>query len=345
MTTAPGNRAVYIVCDGHGPLGHLVAFRVAQSLPRFILADLESEHTQQLQQPLPENVIAKAFEAANADLTQFAANWDLDISASGTAVTLALRQRDIVHVAWLGDARVLVATVVGEDSRVDLMAKSHTPAEPDELQRLTRQGAEIGRETQKQGFMGQRQESIRVYRQTNAGDSVGLSVSRALGDTSFSSIGVIGHPDLAKTSFASTPGLILLASGGAWEFLGAGEAVVDNLLHDGQLAYRGPHHALSRLCDIAQDRWHCQEPGCFEDITGLLLHWPSENDLSAHATVPPETSFAAPQSAAPSVMPSQLVTMAKVLQAEPQRFLQAQPIVSDQHVQAQGTAWTAQVLH
>ena len=96
MTTAPDDRAVYIVCDGHGPVGHLVAFRVAQSLPKIILADLESEHTQQLLQSLPENVIAKAFEAANVDLTQFAANWDLDISASGTAVTLALQQRDSV---------------------------------------------------------------------------------------------------------------------------------------------------------------------------------------------------------------------------------------------------------
>jgi len=328
MTTTRDDRALYVVCDGHGPLGHLVAFRVAQSLPRLILAALEYEQT------LAENVIAKAFEAANVDLTQFAANWDLDISASGTAVTLALRQRDVVHVAWLGDARVLVATVVGDDSRVDLMAKSHTPAEPAELQRLTRQGAEIGRE---QRFMGQRQESIRVYKQTNTGDPVGLSVSRALGDTAFSSIGVIGHPDLAKTSFASTPGLILLASGGAWEFLGDGEAVVENLLRDGQLGRRGPQHALSCLCDIAQDRWHCQEPGCFEDITGLLLHWPSEDDYQ----VP---SFAAPvQSAAPSVMPSQPVTMAKVLHSEPQRFLQAQPSVSSQQVQVQET-WTARVI-
>jgi serine/threonine protein phosphatase PrpC len=307
-----------------------VAFRVAQSLPRFILQALDES-----EQMLAEKVIAKAFEAANVDLTQFAANWDLDISASGTAVTVALRQRDTVHVAWLGDARVLVATVVGDDSRVDLMAKSHTPAEPAELQRLTRQGAEIGRETQKQGFTGHRQESIRVYRQTNTGDSIGLSVSRALGDTAFSSIGVIGHPDLAKTSFASTPGLILLASGGAWEFLGDGEAVVDNLLRDGQLGYRGPQHALSRLCDIAQDRWQGQEPGCFEDITGLLLHWPSEDD-AMHATVPPQTSFAAPQSHPPM--------MAKVLHAEPQRFLQAQPSVSVQQVQAQGTAWTTQVV-
>jgi len=340
MTTAPDDRAVYVVCDGHGPLGHLVAFRVAQSLPRFILAALESE------QMLAEHVIAKAFETANVDLTQFAANWDLDISASGTAVTLALRQRDIVHVAWLGDARVLVATVVGEDSRVDLMAKSHTPAEPAELQRLTRQGAEIGREPQKQGLLGQRPESLRIYKQTTAGDPIGLSVSRSLGDTAFSSIGVIGHPDLAKTSFASTPGLILLASGGAWEFLGDGEEVVDNLLRDGQLGPRGPQHALSRLCDIAQDRWHCQELGYFEDITGLLLHWPSEEDLSTHVTVPPECSNQAPlHSAASSMsMSAQPVTTAKVLHAEPQRFLQAQPCAPSYPVQAQGTAWAAQAV-
>eukprot|EP00424_Heterocapsa_rotundata_P003006 CAMPEP_0168712158 /NCGR_PEP_ID=MMETSP0503-20121227/43517_1 /TAXON_ID=89963 /ORGANISM="Heterocapsa rotundata, Strain SCCAP K-0483" /LENGTH=78 /DNA_ID=CAMNT_0008758529 /DNA_START=62 /DNA_END=295 /DNA_ORIENTATION=- len=78
MTRAPGDTTVYCVCDGHGALGHLVAFRVAQSLPKFVLEGLQDADPSHPS----ENILAQAFEAAAAELRSFADGEDLDISAS-----------------------------------------------------------------------------------------------------------------------------------------------------------------------------------------------------------------------------------------------------------------------
>ncbi|CAE7840375.1 RH17 [Symbiodinium microadriaticum] len=52
------------VCNGFGPAGHLVSFRVAQSLPKFLFEASTEE--------VPEQLVARAFHAAAAELSPFA---------------------------------------------------------------------------------------------------------------------------------------------------------------------------------------------------------------------------------------------------------------------------------
>ncbi|CAE8743068.1 unnamed protein product [Polarella glacialis] len=351
ITSSPTGCTVYLVCDGHGSLGHLVSFRVAQSIPKLFLDAFE-----EASEKAPEIILAGAFESATGELTAWASKTGLDLSGSSATVSAVVRQGDAVHVAWLGDARVLVATTSGEFSRVDLMSRPHWRiSDPVERQRLEAEG-KIG------------------------GADPGLAVSRAIGD--FES-GVSSKPDLAKTSFSSAPGLVLIGSGalfrvpsgraserlaiqGEGEGEGSGEGggrlskapqeegelVLDALTGNrGQLRQLGATHALTRLGDLAQELWQVGAAGSCDDVTGILLHWPSpgaEGNLhqdQAQQLHVGESGIRAPDAPIVEVEErgSQVSAGARYTAAcasssdskgpQPVRFLQAQPSAPRGHLQ------------
>merc|ERR1719424_779864 len=259
ISQASGDRGIYVVCDGHGPLGHLVAFRAAQSLPKFILDGLAEEACSQMQST--EQVIAAAFRSTNIDLCKFASSRGLDFSGSGAGCSLAVRRGAQVHVAWLGDARALVASVAPGDgcSQVDLFSPAHDISEEREQERLVGKGAEL--------YTSSTGEDLRAAA-PGCNGFPGLTVSRALGDFSMSPHGLIGHPDLLKTNFENVPGLILLASSGACEFQNDGDLVLERLMTEGQLLEDGPQQGLDRFCDAAQELWLGEHRGAFcDDVT------------------------------------------------------------------------------
>merc|ERR1719498_2149203 len=69
---------VYGVCDGHGPFGHLVSFRLVQSLPKLLFA---SPHCHKDWQA----ALKEAFLAAQAELLEFCKERDINVEASGAA--------------------------------------------------------------------------------------------------------------------------------------------------------------------------------------------------------------------------------------------------------------------
>jgi len=242
------------VSDGHGVQGHLVAFRVAQALPKYVFDNLDSRTE-------PENVIAQAFELVRQDLARLD-GYGLDLSGSGATCSVVLRQGDRVHVAWLGDSRVLIATVVDDETKVDLYTEAHTPENAQEKRRVLSKGGAL-RRSPPSG-------SERLF--TPNGSLPGLSVTRSFGNRTYE-LGVLTQPEVMKTSFGDVPGVVLLASGGLCEFFEDGEAVVDILVRRGELTSRGAPHALSCLKHIAQERWRDEANGAWDDVTGLVLYW------------------------------------------------------------------------
>lgn len=257
---APGDRSIFTVCDGHGPYGCLIAFRIAQCLPKLIFEGI-SQGNDSIEQS-----IATAFRLANLNLQTFAAKHGLDFSCSGATCSLAVRQGSKVHVAWLGDSRALVGSVAADGcSQVNLYSPAHDVAEEAEQERLVAKGSEL--------HMSSHGDGLRIAAPNQHGEP-GLTVSRAFGDFVMIPHGLLAHPDLVKTSFAEVPGLILLASGGACEFQDDGEVVLERLIDEGSLLEKGVQHALSRFCDVAQNAWLGSHSNEFcDDVTALLLYW------------------------------------------------------------------------
>eukprot|EP00811_Abedinium_folium_P002126 NODE_1194_length_2566_cov_4.517425.p1 GENE.NODE_1194_length_2566_cov_4.517425~~NODE_1194_length_2566_cov_4.517425.p1 ORF type:complete len:547 (-),score=130.50 NODE_1194_length_2566_cov_4.517425:160-1800(-) len=266
--------AMYVICDGHGSNGHLAAYRLVQSLPRFALQIRDEDPS------LPaKHALSGAFHAANQDLRDFGISMGIDFGISGASVTAVLQQDDVVDFAWLGDARVLVAGVVGDQTCVDHLSDAHTFNDPEEQQRAIEGGLLLQRDPPEGPG------AIRAFIEGHP-TGPGLSVSRALGDFDLEPYGLLAVPFFTQTTFAQVPGLVLLASGGLMELLNDGELLLKVLIYDGQIQQRGPMHALACLADVAQARWCEEMGGACDDVSGLVLHWggePTEYALTEQA--------------------------------------------------------------
>ncbi|CAE7222724.1 RH17, partial [Symbiodinium pilosum] len=69
---------MYGVCDGHGPFGHLVSFRLVQTIPYFLT---NSEHFGKNW----EEALKEAFGKSQEDLENFCREQNINIEASGAA--------------------------------------------------------------------------------------------------------------------------------------------------------------------------------------------------------------------------------------------------------------------
>lgn len=93
---------------------------------------------------------------------------------------------------------------------------------------------------------------------------------------------------MTKTSFAGVPGIVLLGSGGMFEFaeeseIGAGDAILQALIHPGQgnLSERGADYALKMLCRSSQDRSRQRSPDYDDDVSGILIRWAGQQSSSS----------------------------------------------------------------
>ncbi|CAJ1401972.1 unnamed protein product [Effrenium voratum] len=251
------SEVLYVVCDGHGPFGQLAAFRVAQSLPHC---------WQRLGTAEPEALVL-AFRGASADLVTWAEAEAIDISSSGCTCSVALRQGSEVQVAWLGDSRAMVATV-SETAKVDLVTTPHNTEDVKEMQRVRNAGAKLIQVPPNSGH-------VRIF--TPGERTPGLFATRALGDTSGQALGISWQPHICKMSFARTPGLVMLGSGGLWEILddraGPGSEALQLLLGPCRLQECGACLAASQFSEEVQSKWSQAADGCSDDVSCILLHW------------------------------------------------------------------------
>eukprot|EP00439_Symbiodinium_sp_Y106_P079720 s720_g18.t1 len=274
---------LYVLCDGHGPFGHLVAFRVAQSLPWFLEQLLAAGHRS-------EEALVHAFPKVAEDVAEFAKAKYIDISSSGASCSVAFRHGDEVKVAWLGDTRVLVATVTETSRRVDLVTPAHTTEDPSDpffpsfrtptaTASQGRKGAAARAEQWRQvgsgGAAMQAGELLAVRLFVPGERYPGLFVTRAFGDVAGQGLGLSSQPEIRKTSFERTPGVLLLGSGGFWEMLDdarPGEEALQ-LLTSCRLKECGPSFAAGKLAAEARSRWQQAAEDCSDDVSCILLHW------------------------------------------------------------------------
>lgn len=246
--------ACYGVCDGHGPFGHLVSFRLVQTLPHFIA---KSPHFGKDW----ERCLREAFLDAQADLLGFCQEQQINVEASGAASSVAIHEEQSVHIAHIGDARIMVGSWNRHDSRMIHCTKDHKPNVPEEQARLEAAGSEV-REIEP--------DNHRVYLPGQT--FPGLTMSRAHGDTACG--GVSQEPEYFRVVMQPMDEwFMVVASDGIWEFMD-GEEVCK--LASKKLRLKGPRETMQFLLGASRKRWvHCCGEYC-DDITGILVQWNSK---------------------------------------------------------------------
>jgi len=246
-----GGVTVYCVADGHGPFGHLVSFRLVQALPRFLATSVHFGSDW-------EAALKEAFLNVQAELSTFCKSQSVNIEASGAACSVVVLEEQTVHVAFVGDARVMLGSWNRRDTRMIFATTDHKPELDEEMARLTAAGSEV-REIEPGNF--------RIYLPQS--NFPGLTMSRAFGDTACG--GVVQEPEYHK--FLMQPNdqwYCILASDGIWEFMQAEEVCK---MTAKKLRLKGASETLQSLVNASRKRWaFCCGDYC-DDITALLVQW------------------------------------------------------------------------
>uniref|UniRef100_A0A7S1WMR6 cGMP-dependent protein kinase n=1 Tax=Alexandrium catenella TaxID=2925 RepID=A0A7S1WMR6_ALECA len=251
-----GSATVYGVADGHGPFGHLVSFRIVQTLPHFIA---KSEHAGKDW----ELTLKDAFLKSQSDLVAFCEAQGINIEASGAAASVVLLEEQTVHIAHIGDSRVMLGSWNRRDSRLIFCTKDHKPEMPAERARLEAAGSEV-REIDPGNF--------RIY--LSGSNFPGLTMSRAFGDRACG--GVLQEPEYHKELMQPNDQFYcILASDGIWEFM-EGEEVCTMTAK--KLRLKGPRETLHHLVSASRKRWgYCCGDYC-DDITAILVQWNASSE-------------------------------------------------------------------
>lgn len=246
-----GPIGLYGVCDGHGPFGHLVSFRLVQSLPRCITTNRHWGQDWSL-------CLKEAFLAAQQELLAFAAREGFNLEASGAAGSVLIFEGPSIHVAHIGDAGCLVASWNRHDSRVLYGTQDHKPDSPGERERLEAAGSEVRQVDV---------ESFRIY--IKGTNFPGLTMSRAFGDTACA--GVLQEPHYHQMFVQpSDEFYAVIASDGIWEFIDYAKAVD---LSAKKLRLKGPREAARYLVDCSRKRWAAYCGEYCDDITAMVVKW------------------------------------------------------------------------
>jgi len=252
---------IYGVCDGHGPFGHLVSFRLVQTLPKFLKDSPHAGKDWKL-------ALNEAFISAQKELLQFCGEHNVNVEASGAAGSVLVLEESVIHIAWIGDASIAVGSWNRHDSRLVFATKDHKPNLPDERARLEAAGSEV-REVDEDNY--------RIY--LPGSTFPGLTMSRAFGDTACG--GVSQEPEYQQIFMQpSDEYYAIVASDGIWEFMEP-EKVIE--LSAKKLRLKGPRETLRFLVEASRKRWsYCCGDYC-DDITALLIQWNvKEKDVSTN---------------------------------------------------------------
>lgn len=258
-----GPISLYGVADGHGPFGHLVSFRLVQTIPYYIV-----NHPSYGVGKDWALILKDAFLAAHKDLEDFCGAQNINIEASGAAGSVLVMEEQTLHIAFIGDARIMLGSWNRRDSRMVFVTTDHKPENEGEKERLTAAGSEV-REIDGG--------SHRIY--LPGSNFPGLTMSRAFGDTACA--GVLREPEYHKYLMQpSDEWYAIVASDGIWEFIEGEEATQ---MTAKKLRLKGTRETLQFLVNAARKRWqYCCGDYC-DDVTAILIQWNSHEKKSGKA--------------------------------------------------------------
>ncbi|PRW21141.1 phosphatase 2C 6 [Chlorella sorokiniana] len=166
----------------------------------------------------------------------------------GAAAAVCLAAPGCLTAAWAGDCRAVAGVCMADGSLQALaLTQDHKPDSP--LERARIEATPAGRVKQTAGGARLMDGSL-GWQEALAAKSLGLS--RALGDTSYTPLGLTAEPDAATLCLPPAPTgrrhVLIVASDGLWEVVGSGKAVA------AAAACATPAAAAAALADLSRRR-------------------------------------------------------------------------------------------
>eukprot|EP00916_Digyalum_oweni_P013022 GHVL01021415.1.p1 GENE.GHVL01021415.1~~GHVL01021415.1.p1 ORF type:complete len:754 (+),score=122.34 GHVL01021415.1:44-2263(+) len=250
------------VIDGHGPDGHLISGRLAESLVFFIVS-----HPSWPSQP--GKCLKDAFHKANDDLLNWGKKFWLDVQESGAAAVVSIRVAKQIWVAHVGDCRAYLVypqaqnidksqfkeILVGPDHSIVPLTVDHKAGNEIERQKIKARGGHIAL-----GSDGE-------YRVLTSNGTIGLALTRTFGDTHAVEAGVDCQPEINTWTIPVNCGAFLcLGSDGVWDAVSPRQGL---LAAAKTLSECGLQKAAASLATRSLNKW-IESIGHSDDITVQL---------------------------------------------------------------------------
>jgi serine/threonine protein phosphatase PrpC len=248
---------LFCVLDGHGEHGHHVSRRCRESFPQFIRSsNLDMDH---------------AFNMMQNDLNAS----DIDVKCSGATCVLACIVGGKLSVYNCGDSRAVLGRRNPNGSvTAHALSSDHKPDKPEERKRILSCGGHLGCRQVLVNQNGRGPVSMpvgpcRVWYQ-HRGETLGLAMSRSLGDAIVHKCGVSAEPEILEHALDDADEFIILATDGVWDVVDNNHAV--QMVHN--FASRSINwsalEAANCVCKFARGRWEKLSP-MIDDITCIVV--------------------------------------------------------------------------
>ena len=260
------NYSYYGVCDGHGPLGHLVSNFIKSNITFIVYKNLKSLLVEKKSKcdnvnNSDNNVNLKDIDDSNIDFpklfkdsfllmeSKLSSNKSIDIELSGTTCISLLFCQDRIISSNIGDSRAIKGLYNSELKKWEYipLSRDHKPSEPDEAERIKNCKGII------HPYIDEDKKYVGPQRVWNEGEELpGLAMSRSFGDNLAKKVGVCCEPEVKIFPYNKEDKFIVIASDGLWEYVN-NEEVVEIV---------GKYHekndcdgAVSELYELSRERW------------------------------------------------------------------------------------------
>jgi serine/threonine protein phosphatase PrpC len=258
VETIEGSEAhYYCILDGHGENGHHVSKRCRESFPYFIKSSNYD--------------MKRAFYLVQNDL----GSCDFDVRCSGATCIVACLSGRKLTVGNCGDSRAVLCkkNTSGAICAVPL-TNDHKPDRAEERKRILAAGGHLGCRQVLVNQPGRGPVSMpvgpcRVWYQ-HKGETLGLAMSRSLGDMIVHKCGVSAEPEILEHTIGNEDEFLIIATDGIWDVVDNNQAVqiVSSFCSKG--TSWSTLEASTALCKYARTRWEKLSP-MIDDITCVVV--------------------------------------------------------------------------
>ena len=247
----------YCVLDGHGENGHHVSRHCRNAFPQHIRAsNLDMK---------------RAFNLMQNDLN----SCEFDVRCSGATCVLAALCGARLSVSNCGDSRAVLGRRNPNGSvTAHALTQDHKPDKPEERKRILACGGHLGCRQVVVNQPGRGPISMpvgpcRVWYQ-NRGETLGLAMSRSLGDSIVHRSGVSAEPETLEHIVDEFDEFMIIATDGVWDVIDNNQAVQMVQNFSAKSPKWNALDASNTICKFARSRWEKLSP-MVDDITCIVV--------------------------------------------------------------------------
>ena len=160
--------------------------------------------------------------------TELQTSSGVDANCSGATCVILIMQNRRLVISNCGDSRAVlgVRNPASGQLQAQALSNDHKPDRPEERKRIVASGGRLGC---RQVLVNDHGMAIptgpcRVW-YTYRGDSMGLAMSRSLGDLIVHNVGVIAEPEVLEHMLDNNDEFVILATDGVWDVIDNNQAV------------------------------------------------------------------------------------------------------------------------